>query len=406
MDSKSYFEKAVQLMPGGVNSPVRAFRHVGMTPVYFERAQGAHLYDVEGNSYIDFCMAFGPHLLGHCPESVVDAIRTQSRLGMAYGACHPAEVEMAKKLLEGYPFLDQARLLNSGTEAVMTAIRIARGFTNRNKVLVFDGCYHGHSDGLLARAGSGVADLSESSSRGVPASVVSETIVCALNEKEFLEKLHRHGSEIAAVCMELVPANNGLVIPSKELIHKIVSETRKVGALFIADEVITGFRLGLNGASGYFDVKPDLVTMGKIIGGGLPLAAVLGRAELISQLAPVGPVYQAGTFSGNPLSIAAGLAALNEVTSNPPYAVLEKRTQRLVEGVRQGFRRQGVDAKVHTLASIFWIEFAEGKSRYQEFFKMALEHGIYLPPSPYEVCFLSLAHSEEVVDQALRALCG
>ncbi len=416
MNSSEWFQRAQKVTPGGVNSPVRSFKHVGGSPIYFARAEAAHLYDVDGNSYTDFCMAFGPHLLGHSPLPVVRAVQEQITQSATLGACHPKEVLLAERLLQAYPFLDQVRLVNSGTEAVMTAVRLARGVTGRSKVIFFEGCYHGHSDGFLAKAGSGLAHLSESSSLGVPASVVSETLVAQFNDLEGLDRLfQRHSGSVAALVLEPIPANNGLWVPSKEHLKKIVAIARHHGALVVFDEVICGFRIGLNGACGYFDLQPDLVTLGKVIGGGLPLAAVVGTGTVMQHLAPCGGVYQAGTLSGNPVACAAGLAVLETVFENPPYALLEDRTRRFAHALELALGGRTA-VTVRSVASLFWICFGDAgenwipnideKSRaeYAAFFKRALNLGIYLPPSPYEVGFVSTAHTPELLESAVEKL--
>ncbi len=414
--SMEWFNKAKAIIPGGVHSPVRSFKHVGIAPIYFDRAQGATLVDVDGKSYTDFCLAFGPHLLGHCPAEVVEALKMQADKATSFGACHPREVELAQGVLKAYPFLDQVRLVNSGTEAVMTAVRIARGFTGRSKVVQFEGCYHGHSDGFLAKAGSGVAFLSESASRGVPSAIVSETLVARLDDLDAFELLLKtRGSEIAAVVLEPVPANNGLWIPKRETLLRIVDATRAAGAVVLFDEVITGFRLGLSGASGYFDLQPDLVTLGKILGGGLPVAAVAGRKDLMEQLAPVGGVYQAGTLSGNPMGTAAGCAVLDRLFQDPPYEELASRTEAFASELEARLGAK-TDLVVRRIASLFWISFGNpgasfpmnidtaARERYADFFKRALHQGVYLAPSPYEVGFLSTAHSESLLAETVEKL--
>lgn len=409
MNSRQYFEKARGLIPGGVNSPVRAFKHVGLSPVYFSRAEGPYLYDVEGRQYIDFCGAFGPNILGHCHPTVVEAVRHQVGRAMVFGTCHPQELEIAEWILRGFPFLENVRLLNSGTEAVMTAIRLARAATGRNKILKFAGCYHGHSDGLLVKAGSGVSHLSESSSKGVPDSLVRDTVVGDFDSMERILS----AQEIAAVIVEPIAANCGLRIPPRAHLKGLCEAAKSTGSLVIFDEVITGFRLGFSGASGIYDLKPDLVTLGKVIGGGLPLAAVAGKREIMGQLAPEGPVYQAGTFSGNPLSVAAGCAVLGMLFGENPYSELARRTENFCGGFESMIGRMG--GRIVSIGSVFWIDFANDNSfpprieeretqAYAELFRGALAHGIYLPPSPYEVCFVSTAHTEAVLNVALDKL--
>ncbi len=407
-----WIQRARKIIPGGVNSPVRSFKHVGGDPIYFEKGEGAYLTDVDGKRYVDFCLSFGPHLLGHSPPHVVKAIQEQAAKATSFGACHPKEVELAELILKGYPFLDRIRLVNSGTEALMTAIRVARGFTGRSKIVQFEGCYHGHSDGLLAKAGSGVAELSESTSKGVPPSIVQDTLNASFTDLSTLEKLFaKFPKDIAVVVLEPIPANNGLLVPKREHLKKIVELAHAHGSLVLFDEVITGFRVGASGAAGYFDLRPDLVTLGKIVGGGLPLAAVAGKKEIMDCLAPVGPVYQAGTLSGNPLACAAGVAVLQTIFQDPPYAALEFTTTSFTEALKDILSKWG-PVRIRRIASLFWIDFGEGdefppdinektKKRYADFFHRALKDGIYFAPSPYEVGFLSAAHTTAVLNEVL-----
>jgi len=416
MKSNELFSQAKACIPGGVSSPVRSFKHVGGEPVFFERAQGARLFDVDGRSFVDFCLSFGPHLLGHGHPDVVSAIREQAGRGTSFGACHAGEAELVRRMLAAYPFLDQARLVNSGTEACMTALRIARGYTGRAKILKFEGCYHGHSDGLLAKAGSGVAHLAESDSAGVPPGAVGDTVIARLDRLDSVREAFRLlGSQIAAVILEPVPANWGLWIPTREHLQAIVAIARENGSLVIFDEVISGFRVGPSGACGRFDLQPDLVTLGKIVGGGLPLAAVLGKGAVMSRLAPEGDVYQAGTLSGNALSVAAGKAVLDRLAAEPPYAALEFTTTAFVAGLHRIAEKFGA-TEARSFSSIFWLGFSprtqafpppvtpDGAAAYARFFRHALDRGVYLPPSPYEVGFLSTAHTTEVLDGVLAAL--
>jgi glutamate-1-semialdehyde 2,1-aminomutase len=415
MTSQELFEKARQVIPGGVNSPVRSFKHVGRSPIYFDRGDGAYLFDVEGKSYIDFCMAFGPHILGHSPKVIIDTIKTQAEKALSFGACHTQELDFAQLVLKSYPFLQKVRMVTSGTEAVMTALRLARGFTGRNKVLKFEGCFHGHSDTMLAKAGSGMAELAEADSKGVPHSLVSDTLICRYDSLDEIKAMfERHGSEIAAVIFEPIPANYGLWVPEYAHIRAVTELARTHGALSIFDEVITGFRLGLGGATGYYDLRPDLVTLGKVIGGGLPLAAVAGRGEIMDKLAPVGEVYQAGTMAGNALAIAAGCAVLEELfRRKPEWSAFDKRSEAFA-GELQSILKKDHDVQVKSLGSIFWIHFgsetksfppqitSEGAKTYAAFFKRAVEEGIYLAPSPYEVGFVSFAHDDKVLAAALE----
>jgi glutamate-1-semialdehyde 2,1-aminomutase len=413
---RKLFERAERAIPGGVNSPVRSCKHVGMNPLYFERAEGPFLYDVDGKRYLDFCLSFGPHLLGHSHPQVVSAITEQVKKATSFGACHPLEIDLAEEILKFYPFLQKARLVNSGTEAVMTAVRVARGFTGKPKIIVFDGCYHGHSDGLLAKAGSGVAELVEASSSGVPSSIVEDTLIARLDDFSTVERLFaKYPGQIAAILMEPIPANYGLHLTSKALLEKLSEIAKKNGSLLIFDECISGFRVTAQGACGYYDMKPDLVTMGKIVGGGLPLAAVAGRREIMDKLAPVGDVYQAGTLSGNPLAVAAGLAVLKEINACSPYETITRRTQRFVQKL-QNVISQVWPVQIRQVSSLFWIDFGNGsssfppeitsenKKTYSEFFRKALEAGMYFAPSPFEVSFMSITHTDEVLDEAIEKL--
>lgn len=413
--SKQWFERAKKIIPGGVNSPVRSLKWVGGDPVYFVRGEGPYLWDVEGKRYVDFCASFGPHLLGHSPSVVVEAVTTQVQLATSFGACHPLEVELAERLLRAYPFLDCARLVNSGTEACMTGIRVARGYTGRSKIVKFDGCYHGHSDGLLAKAGSGVAELAEATSKGVPPSIVADTLIAKLDDLSTVERYFaEHPKDIAAILLEPIPANDGLLVPSKAQLQSLFAIARKHGALVLFDEVIDGFRVGPRGAAGYYGLEPDLVTLGKIIGGGLPIAALLGRRAPMETLAPVGEVYQAGTLSGNPLAAAAGIAVLDEIERHPPFEELARRTEWFAHGLAEKLRKSaGGPIHVRHVGSMFWLHFGEAptafppplsaaeRDRFAAFFRQALAAGIYYPPSPYEVAFLSTTHTTAVLEDVL-----
>jgi len=413
--SHELWHEAQSKIPGGVNSPVRSFKYVGGFPIYFERSDGPYLFDVDGNRYVDFCLSFGPHLLGHGPKVLKEALSAQIEKGISFGANNPLEVEAASWILKAYPYLDKVRLLNSGTEAVMTAIRVARGFTGRSKILKFEGCYHGHSDGLLVKAGSGVAHLADSSSAGVNVSAIQDTLVANLDRPEtWRDVFKKYGKEIAAVIVEPIPANHGLFLPSRELIQELTQLAHASGSLMIFDEVISGFRVGWHGAAGYFDIEPDLVTLGKIIGGGIPVGAVCGRKALMDVLAPVGPVYQAGTLSGNSLATRACVTMLSSIDSMKPYSDLEKMTTTFIEGLFPVLKRWG--AKSHTeIASMFWFNWDEGQGfarplsaesalAYSKFYAKALQVGVYFPPSPYEVGFISTSHSDSILAEVIGRL--
>ncbi|MCB0403353.1 MAG: glutamate-1-semialdehyde 2,1-aminomutase [Bdellovibrionales bacterium] len=412
--SEQWYQRALKVTPGGVHSPVRSLKNVDAQPIFFSYGDGAYLHDVDGKSYVDFCLSFGPHILGHCPEVVTRALREQVGKALSFGACHPLEVELSERILQSYPFLQKVRLVNSGTEAVMTAIRTARAFTRKSKIIKFDGCYHGHSDSLLSKAGSGVAALNEASSLGVTPSQVSDTLTATFDDlSEFEALLEKWKGDVAAVLLEPVPANNGLHVPRRKHLQAMMELAHRHQALVIFDEVITGFRLSLSGASGYFDLTPDLVTLGKIIGGGLPLAAVAGRTEILDQLAPLGGAYQAGTLSGNPLATAAGCAILTELAQNPPYQKLELATQDFADELERLVQK--FDMRVPRIASMFWLQASEGeafppqigdaqRALYGKIFRKALKVGVYLPPSPYEVGFLSTAHLGRPLEQTLEKL--
>lgn len=414
--SQELFQRAKKVIPGGVNSPVRSFKHVGMDPIFFERGKGSSLFDVEGKEYTDFCLSFGPHILGHSHPKVVNAIKEQAERATSFGACHAKEVELAELILKGYPFLENVRLVSSGTEAVMTAIRVARGFTGRNKILKFEGCYHGHADGLLVKAGSGVAELSESTSRGVPNAMAEETLVARLDRLETVEKLFKtYSGQIAAVIVEPIPANHGLKVPEQGLLEEICAMAQRDGSLVIFDEVISGFRVGVGGASKEYNLKPDLVTLGKIIGGGLPLAALAGRRSVMEVLAPIGPVYQAGTLSGNPLATAAGCAVLSELQAENPYSVLASDTAWFANELEKVLSKFTSVRMLHH-ASLFWFQLGDrdtsfppevtekSHAQYTAFFKSALNAGVYFAPSPYEVGFLSVAHHRGVLEDVIGRL--
>ncbi len=397
------WERAERLMPAGVNSPVRAFRHVGRPPVFFKSAIGPFLHDVEGKAYIDFCLSFGPLIFGHSPTPVVNAVKEQVEKGTCLGACHPFEGDLAELILKAYPAFEKVRLVNSGTEAVMTAVRLARGVTKRSKIVKFESCYHGHSDGLLVKAGSGVLDIADASSAGVPPTIAGETLVARFDDLSSFHKiLEKYREEIACVILELVPANDGLTILPGNILKEIFDSAHSIGALVIADEVITGFRSGLGGATAHFDLNPDIVTLGKIIGGGLPLAALSASRTIMDHLAPQGNVYQAGTLSGNLLACVAGIATLEELYKNPPYEELAKRTQEFTRRLSAGLSKKW-SVKISQFGSIFWLKFTSG---FPEFYQECLAKGVYFAPSPYEVNFLSTAHTEAVLERVLERLCG
>jgi glutamate-1-semialdehyde 2,1-aminomutase len=418
MTHQELFDRALRTAPGGVHSPVRAFKSVGGTPIFVASAKGPHLVDVTGSRYIDFCLSFGPLILGHADPVVAARVHEAVDDGWTYGACEPYSLALAEWIIGRVPWVERLRFVSSGTEAVMSALRVARAATGRSYVLKFEGCYHGHADGLLVRAGSGLAGPVAATSAGLPGDAISHTLVAPLDdERAFDEIFDAKASEIAAVIVEGVPANYGLLPQRREWLAHIAARCREAGALFVLDEVITGFRSGLQGAAGAFELRPDLVCYGKIIGGGFPVGAYGGRADLLSLVAPEGPVYQAGTLSANPVGMRAGLATLDCMSGEDGWKTLEARATTFVRGLRERFASSAPSIHVDRHASIFWLRYnGPAKCRrpdtigaahakwYPRFFHAALRRGIYLPPSPYEVGFLSLAHDEATLAEAADAL--
>ena len=414
--SKILFARAQKRIPGGVNSPVRAFRSVGGNPRFIRSGKGSHIQDVDGKSYIDYLGSWGPLILGHCPPKVQAALRQQISLGTSFGASTENEVVLAEMIAAAMPSIEKVRLVNSGTEATMSAIRLARAFTGRNKIIKFDGCYHGHVDSLLVKAGSGVATLGLPDTPGVQPQEVSATISVPFNDGDTLQHvLERNRSEVAAVIIEPVAGNMGTVLPAKGFLQRLRKLTREHGALLIFDEVITGFRLSYGGAQEIVKIKPDLTCLGKIIGGGLPVGAYGGHKEIMKWVAPEGPVYQAGTLSGNPLAVAAGIAALKALKTGGVYSKLERMTLELVSGMQKAAEYAGVPVQINTIGSMFTVFFAPGPvtdfqtaknsdtARYATFFHALLNRGVYFPPSQFETCFLSLAHAHSDIKATIRA---
>lgn len=411
--SKLLFEKAKKYMPGGVNSPVRAYGAVGRTPRFIASAKGDRITDVDGNEMIDYVCSWGPGILGHAHPRVVQKVKEACDLGMTYGAPTMREVQMAELLAKLVPSMEVSRLVNSGTEAVMSAIRVARGFTKRDKIMKFRGCYHGHFDGLLVKAGSAALTTSLPDSAGVPADFTKHTLIADYNDMESVKKLFEaNKEEIAAVIVEPVAANMGVVLPDKDFLPFLREITLQYGALLIFDEVITGFRIGLGGAQEFYGITPDLTTLGKIIGGGMPVGAYGGRADLMRMVSPDGPVYQAGTLSGNPIATAAGLETLTILMEDTSiYERLEKKGQALAQAVRKA---AGDKVSVNQIGSLFSIFFTPGgvhnyveaagsdTDLYADYFGSMLEHGIYVAPSQYEAMFVSDAHTEEDI----KKTCG
>lgn len=416
--SAELYEKAKTFFPGGVNSPVRAFKSVYGTPLFIAKGDGCHIWDADGNDFIDFCCSWGPLILGHNHPKVREKVTEVMQNGMSFGAPTALENELAELLLKHNKFIKKLRFVSSGTEAVMSAIRLARGYTKRDKILKFEGCYHGHSDSLLVKAGSGLVTFGETSSAGVPKSVADETIVVGLNDKEALQKaFEEFKGQIAAVIIEPIPANNGLLLQPKEFLQFLREICTQNGTLLIFDEVISGFRVGFEGAAGYYDIQPDIITYGKIIGGGLPVGCYGSSAEIMGSISPEGPVYQAGTLSGNPVAMAAGIAQLTELLRMGFYRDLNNKTEEFTESIQRFATARNYKFKVFRIGSIFWFAFTDKEtiSRADEIdptsmekFKMMhrelLNRGIYLGPSGYEVGFISSAHTKVDLEKAKRAI--
>ena len=414
--SSRIFPRAVRKIPGGVNSPVRAWKSVGGTPLLISRGKGSWVYDLHGKRYIDFVGSWGPLILGHAQPAVVAAIERAARKGTTFGAPTVGEVELAEMVSRLVPSMEKVRLVSSGTEATMSAIRLARAFTKRDKLIKFDGCYHGHSDGLLVKAGSGVATLGLPDSPGVPLGFARATLTAKFNDIQSVQKLFdHHKNQIAAVIVEPVCGNMGVILPKAGFLESLRKITTQSGALLIFDEVITGFRIALGGAQEVFKIKPDLTCLGKILGGGLPLAAFGGGRQIMDQLAPVGPVYQAGTLSGNPLAVAAGLTTLKILSRRGTFAALAAKGNRLEEGFRAVLSRYGMAATVNRIASMMTIFFGvrqvtsaddarkADSGKFANYFHSMLGRGIYLPPAPFEAMFISLAHSDAQLDRTIAA---
>jgi len=412
--SQKLFATAKDLIPGGVNSPVRAFRNVGGEPFFVRRAKGSRIEDVDGKTYIDYIGSWGPNILGHAPTVVTNTIHEVAKNGVSFGIPNPFEVEMARTITDWVPSVQKVRMTNSGTEATMSAIRLARGFTKRDYIVKFDGCYHGHSDSLLVAAGSGALTHGEPDSAGVPKSFAEKTIVLPYNDPEALKALFAaQGEQIAAIIVESYPANAGFVLPKPGYLDLLSSITKKYGALLIFDEVMTGFRLGKAGVQGLENLTPDLSCFGKVIGGGLPVGAFGGRADVMDLLAPIGPVYQAGTLSGNPLAMAAGLAQLKELAKPSGFPRLEQLGAHFETGLRKLMTEKGIPHRINRVGSMFCLFFTDREivnvndvmkqdlALFKKFFWGCLAQGIYLAPSPYETGFLSLAHTEADLDDTL-----
>lgn len=415
--SKQLFDRAQQTIPGGVNSPVRAFKHVGGTPVFIDRADGAYMYDVDGKRYIDYVGSWGPMLLGHNHPAIRAAVIQAAEKGLSFGAPCPAEIDMAEKVRELVPSMEMVRMVSSGTEATMSAIRLARGYIGRNTIVKFEGCYHGHADSLLVKAGSGALTLGVPNSPGVPADFAKYTLTCEFNNLPQLEALFAEkGADIACIIVEPVAGNMNCIPPAPGFLQGLRDLCDRYGAVLIFDEVMTGFRVALGGAQAYYQVQPDLTTLGKIIGGGMPVGAFGGKTAIMQHIAPLGPVYQAGTLSGNPIAMAAGLAALNEIAKPAVYEQLTAKTTALVQGLQAAADKAGVPFTTNQVGGMFGLFFTNQPevTSYQQatacdidafkrFFHLMLEKGVYLAPSAYEAGFLSLAHSDDDLAYTLQA---
>jgi len=416
--SAELYEKAKTFFPGGVNSPVRAFKSVYGTPLFIEKGDGCRIWDADGNEFIDFCCSWGPLILGHNHAKVREKVIEVMQHGMSFGAPTALENELAGLILKNNKFIEKLRFVSSGTEAVMSAIRLARGYTGRDKILKFEGCYHGHSDSLLVKAGSGLVTFGETSSAGVPKSFADETIVVALNDRKALQKaFDEFKDQVAAVIIEPIPANNGLLLQDKEFLEFLRDICTKNDTLLIFDEVISGFRIGFEGAAGYYHVNPDIITYGKIIGGGLPVGAYGSSAAIMANISPDGAVYQAGTLSGNPVAMAAGIAQLTELLKMGFYKELNNKTEEFAEAIQRFASARNYAFRVFSIGSIFWFAFTDkdsitradeidpaGMEKFKKLHRELINRGVYLGPSGYEVGFISSAHTKTDLEKAKRAI--
>ena len=416
-NSEALFAKAKTLFPGGVNSPVRAFKSVTGAPLFIKKGQGSRIWDEDDNEFIDFCGSWGPLILGHNNDEVREAIIAAASNGTSFGTPTKYGVEIGELIVNNHRYLEKIRFVSSGTEAVMSAIRLARGYTGKNKIIKFEGCYHGHVDSLMVKAGSGLVTFGISSSAGVPDAFAQETIVIPLNDLQAcIQLLDQHADDIAAIIIEPVPANNGLLIQDYNFLAWLRKICDEHEVLLIFDEVISGFRIGFEGASGFYSIQPDIITFGKVIGGGMPVGAYGGKAEIMSMIAPEGPVYQAGTLSANPVTLAAGIATIKQLLKEGFYEKLEAKTNRLVEEMEAFFKQKSYDMSMPHIASIFWLSFSAdrtftadqidpaGMEKFKIIHHELLQRGIYFGPSGYEVGFISDAHTDEDIDRLIEAL--
>ncbi len=414
--SQKLYEEAQKYIPGGVNSPVRAFKAVGEHPLFISRGYGSKIVDVDGNEYIDYVASYGPLILGHCHPIVVEALQEVLNKGTSFGAPTEIETELAQMIVQAIPSIEMVRMVNSGTEATMSALRLARAYTKREKIVKFEGCYHGHADALLIKAGSGALTFGVPSSPGVSTDIAKNTITASFNDLEGLERIFAEfGEEIAGVIVEPVPGNMGTIIPEPGFLEGLRKLTKEYGSLLIFDEVMSGFRVAWGGAQNLYDIQPDLTCLGKVIGGGLPVGAYGGRKEIMENIAPQGPVYQAGTLSGNPLAMAAGLATLKEINNHEVYEKLDKLGEKLVKGLEKAAEKVGIKVCINRIGSMVCTFFTGEKVRdyrtatssnlnqFKAFFQAMLSQGIYLPPSQFETFFISLAHTEEDIEKTIEA---
>lgn len=418
-NSARLFEEAKQYFPGGVNSPVRAFKSVSGPPLFIKKGEGCRLYDEDDNVFIDFCCSWGPLILGHRNKQIEESVIETVKSGMSFGAPTKLGNELGKLIVNNNRFIEKIRFVSSGTEAVMSAVRLARGVTGRNKIVKFEGCYHGHVDSLLVRAGSGLATFGESTSAGIPDAFVKETLVAPLNDRAALDELlAQQADDIACIIIEPVPANNGLLLQDKSYLEYLREVCTKYDVLLIFDEVISGFRVGFEGAAGYYGIQPDIMTYGKIIGGGLPVGAYAASAEIMAHISPEGPVYQAGTLSANPVAMAAGYAASEQLLVPDFYKNMETKTQNFVQSIQNYCDEKGYEVSIPSIGSIFWVAFSkkritradqidvESMDKFRILHHELLQSGVYLGPSGYEVGFISAAHTEADLDIATAKICA
>jgi glutamate-1-semialdehyde 2,1-aminomutase len=414
--SNRLYKRACELIPGGVNSPVRAFRAVGGNPVFIDRGKGSKIYDVDGNAYIDYVLSWGPLILGHSHPKVVNALKKAAEKGTSYGAPTPLEIELAELVLKVYPSMDKVRMVNSGTEATMSAIRVARGFTGRDKIIKFEGCYHGHADGLLVKAGSGATTFGVPDSPGVPKSYAKNTITLPFNDTAALQSvIKKEWKSVACVIIEPVVGNIGCVLPKPGFLESLRKLTKKFGIVLIFDEVMTGFRVAFGGAQAYYGIRPDMTCLGKVIGGGLPVGAYGGKREIMSMVSPEGPVYQAGTLSGNPLAMTGGIETLRILSKENTYNKLETTGALLEEGLADAARKAGVKTRFYRAGTMFCtyftntdvIDYKTAKTsdtvRFSRFFSAIIKKGVYIAPSQFEAGFISLAHTEKDIEKTVKA---